>query len=98
MTHEMTTFLAFLIQGALFCACWQWLLRRRDREIRYLRSIAGSQDQWRTPCRHCGKPIRDRHVITRYHDGATRGSRIIVAFHGDRTACRDAEAAYQPAA
>lgn len=49
-----------LVYGLIFAVLW----RRRDREISYLRRIAGTDNLWHTRCGHCGRRLRDRPAVT----------------------------------
>lgn len=68
------------LYGTALTALWQWQLSRRDRELRYLRTLAGSKNLWHVRCTVCLKPLRDRPTgsDTTLNEG---GSKTSISYH-----------------
>ncbi|MEW1803236.1 hypothetical protein ACIGO7_35470 [Streptomyces virginiae] len=60
----MPDLLAAVLYGLAIAALQGWRIGRRDREIRYLRRLAGSRSLWNVRCDVCRKPLRDQPTAT----------------------------------
>ncbi|MFG2748051.1 hypothetical protein [Streptomyces xanthophaeus] len=76
----MTALITALLYGIGICAVWQWQIGKRDRELRYLRALAGSKSLWNTRCDVCTKPLRDRPTATDTTVNAD-GSKTSISYH-----------------
>lgn len=76
----MNELIAALLYGLGIAAVWQWRIGKRDGELRYLRSLAGSESLWNVRCNVCIKPLRDRPTVTDITVN-DNGSKISISYH-----------------
>ncbi|MEU3665782.1 hypothetical protein [Streptomyces virginiae] len=76
----MNDIIAAFLYGTAIAALYAWRIGRRDREIRYLRRLAGSHNLWNVRCHACRKPLRDQPTATdtTIHNG---GSETSINYH-----------------
>ncbi|MER7734124.1 hypothetical protein ABTX80_24855 [Streptomyces erythrochromogenes] len=60
----MPDLFAAVLYGLAIASMYAWRIGRRDREIRYLRKLAGNRNLWNVRCDVCCKPLRDRPTAT----------------------------------
>lgn len=84
MTSETVDFLVHIAYGALLCVAWR--AGRREREVAYLRSLAGSKNLWSVRCDVCLKPMRDKASVTDTTTSTDGHSLTSVSYHMDRCA------------